>query len=200
KASSESSRAGSMLWASRHGSKPRRRHEIAFHVRDANDSLTLVSRPGVFGYGRLDEGARALTEAMRVETGDRILDLGCGIGGVGVLAARRAGPSARVTFVDSNRRAIALAEHNARGNGIANFETLAAARLEGLLECSFDLALANPPYFAQHEVARLFVEGAKKLLVRGGRLQMVTKQADIIGEIMTEQFAEPTVELRRGYA
>jgi 16S rRNA (guanine1207-N2)-methyltransferase len=196
----ESSDLGTVLWSIRHGEKPRRRHEISFHVREGGDSLIFVSRPGVFGYGRLDEGARALTEVMQVRPGDTILDLGCGIGAVGIIAARRAGTDSQVTFVDSHCRAVALAELNARANGLTNFTAIAASRLEGLPDRNFDLVLANPPYYAQHGVARLFVEGASSLLVRGGRLYLVTKQADIVGEIFAEQFGEPEIVLRRGYA
>src|SRR5581483_6642057 len=131
--------------------------------------------------------------------GDKIVDLGCGTGAVGVLAGRRAGgvPAQRVagsvTFVDSNLRAAALAEANARANGLSDFRVAATANLEGLPAAAFDLALANPPYYAQQGVARLFVEGARRLLRRGGRLYLVTKQADVVGEIVGEQFGEPLV-------
>jgi 16S rRNA (guanine1207-N2)-methyltransferase len=191
---------GTVLWSARRGDKPRRRHEMIFHVRDGDGSLEFVARPGVFGYGRMDDGSRALTEAMQVKPGDRILDLGCGLGAVGILAARRGRPEARVTFVDSNLRAVALAGHNARENGLRNFESVVAVRLEGLPQRSFDLALANPPYYAQHGVARLFVEGARHLLAPGGRLHLVTKQADVVSEIVGEYFGKPAVELHRGYA
>src|SRR5947207_7677833 len=50
------------------------------------------SRPGVFAYGRFDEGARALVETMVIEPGDKILDVGCGCGTNGILAVRRGGP------------------------------------------------------------------------------------------------------------
>ena len=112
----------------------------------------------------------------------------------------RAGPEGSVTFVDSNLRAVALAEENARANGLGDFRTVATATLEGLGAGQFDLALANPPYYAQQGVARLFVEGARRLLRRGGRLYLVTKQADAVAEIVGEHFGEPRVELRRDYA
>jgi 16S rRNA (guanine1207-N2)-methyltransferase len=198
--SSVPSKSGTIVSTTRTGDKPRRRHEMTFHVRDGERSLSFVSRPGVFGYGRLDDGARALTDGMAVKPSDRILDLGCGIGAVGVIAGLRAGPNAHVTFADSNLRAVALAEQNARANGLASIGVHAAAQLEGLAERSFDLVLANPPYYAQHTIARLFVEGAKRLLARGGRLNLVTKQADLVGEIVTQFFGEPTIELHRGYA
>lgn len=200
KVSAELVRAGTIFTSPRHGDKPRRRHELRFHVRDGEASLAFVSRPGVFGYGRMDDGARALSEVMQVRPDDRILDLGCGSGTVGVLAARRAGARASVTFVDSNTRAAALAELNARANGLSNVTAIAAARLEGLPDRSYDLALANPPYYAKHGIARLFVEGAKRLLAPRGRLYLVTKHADVVGEIVAEHFRRPEVVLQRGYA
>jgi 16S rRNA (guanine1207-N2)-methyltransferase len=163
-------------------------------------SLVLKSRPGVFTYGRMDDGARALIDVAEVRPGERIVDLGCGTGAVGVLAGLRAGPDGSVTFVDSNLRAVALADENARANGLSDFRAVATATLEGLEAGQFNLALANPPYYAQQGVARLFVEGAKRLLRRGGRLYVVTKQADAVGEIVDEYFGKPHVDLHRDYA
>jgi 16S rRNA (guanine1207-N2)-methyltransferase len=200
KVSLETQTHGTVLWSTRQKKKPVRVHAISFHVRDGEETYQFCSRPGVFGYGRLDSGARALVDTMHVKPGDRILDLGCGIGAVGIIAARRAGLGAKVTFVDSNVRAVALARMNTLDNGVIDYEARATPRLLGLDASSFDLALANPPYYAQHGVARLFVEGARRLLVRGGRLYLVTKQADIVREMVYEHFGEPLIELRRGYA
>jgi 16S rRNA (guanine1207-N2)-methyltransferase len=197
----ETSRAGTVLWSSRGGDQPRRRHEIEFRARTASGSaITFLSRPGVFTYGRMDDGARALNEVAEVRPGDAIIDIGCGTGAVGVLAALRAEPAESVTFVDSNVRAVALAEINARANGLTDFHVVADARLEGPPAGQFDLALANPPYYAQQGVARLFIDGAQRLLRSGGRLYLVTKQAEVVGEMMREHFGEPTVLTRRDYA
>jgi 16S rRNA (guanine1207-N2)-methyltransferase len=145
----------------------------------------------------MDDGARALSEVAEIRPGDRVLDLGCGTGTVGVIAGLRGG---LVTFVDSNVRAAALAEINARKNGLVDFEIIADPRLQGLPAGQFDVALANPPYYAQQGVARLFIEGAARLLKPGGRLYLVTKQADVLGEIIDEQLGKPTVIACRDYA
>src|SRR5262249_11598093 len=144
-------------------------------------SFRFLSRPGVFSYGRFDDGARALVETMTVRAGDRVLDLGCGCGTNGVIAGRRGGPEGFVALPDGTLRAVALAEHNARANGLAPFTAVAGVRAEGLAEGRFDVALANPPYFAQGAVARLFAERARELLRPGGRLYLVTKQPDLVG-------------------
>jgi 16S rRNA (guanine1207-N2)-methyltransferase len=198
KAALETDRSGTVLWSPRTGDHPRRRHEITFQAV-CGSTARFVSRPGVFTYGRMDDGARALVEVTDVRPGDKIADLGCGTGTVGIFAASKAGPTGSVTFVDSNVRAAALAAINARNNGLTNYRIVADARLEGLPAGQFDVVLANPPYYAQQGVARLFVDGARRLLRPGGRLYVVTKQADVVGEMMREQISEPLAVLRRDY-
>lgn len=190
----------SLLWCQRGGDRPRRRHEVTFQVRvGAGPSLRFLSRPGVFSYGRFDEGARALVEAMRVEPGDRVLDVGCGCGTNGTFAAQRSGPDGEVAFVDSNVRAIALAEHNARANGVPRFRAVASSRVEGLPAGAFDVVLANPPYYAQSSIARLFLERARVLLRPGGRVYLVTKQPREVEALILELFGGAAAVQRRGY-
>jgi 16S rRNA (guanine1207-N2)-methyltransferase len=189
-----------VIWATRTDERPRRRHELVFHARIGDmPSCSFVSRPGTFAYGRMDEGARALLEIATIESGDRVLDIGCGCGTNGVLAWQRCGPNGLVVFVDSNVRALALAELNARANGVAHFQTLASRTIEGLADHSFDVALANPPYFANSSIARLFVERARALLTPQGRFTMVTKQANEMAALVEETFGSVEVFLHRNY-
>lgn len=46
--------------------------------------------PGVFSRGRVDRGSRLLLQAARLDGARRILDLGCGYGVLGIVAAARA--------------------------------------------------------------------------------------------------------------
>jgi 16S rRNA (guanine1207-N2)-methyltransferase len=173
---------------------------MTFHARLGDGpSLVFLSRPGTFAYGRFDNGARALVETMTVEPGDRVADLGCGCGTNGTFAARTSGPSGHTVFVDSNVRAVALAEHNARANGVGAFETVASSRLEGLEAGRFDVVLANPPYYAQDTIARLFIDRGQELLRPGGRFYLVTKRPDQVGPIVAEAFGPTEPVERRGY-
>jgi 16S rRNA (guanine1207-N2)-methyltransferase len=191
---------GHILWSPWRQERPRRRHEVTFQVRNEDGpSLRFLSRPGVFSYGRFDDGARALVEVMCVEPGNRILDLGCGCGTNGVIAGLKAGPTGHVLFVDSNLRAVALAEQNARANGVASFQALARTDLEGFAQASFDVILANPPYYAQHSIAEKFIEGAAPLLRSGGRFYLVTRQPDVLGPMIAEVFGRAEPVERRGY-
>lgn len=188
------------FWCHRDGERPRRRHEVTFHARiGAGPALRFLSRPGVFSYGRLDDGARALLETIDVGAGERILDMGCGCGANGIFAARQTGSGGSVTLVDSNVRAAALADHNARVNAIETFQTIASSDMRELPAGAFDVVLANPPYYAQGSIARFFVEKAKELLRPAGRVYLVTKQADEVGPLMAEHFGRADVVERRGY-
>lgn len=191
---------GKVLICHRDGDRARRRHEITFQARIGNgSSCRFVSRPGTFSYGRFDAGARALLETAEIKAGDRVLDLGCGCGTNGILAWQRAAPGGHVTFVDSNLRALALAELNARENGVASFDLVATPRVEGLKEKSYDVLLVNPPYFAQSSIAKLFVERGQELLKPDGRFYLVAKQPNELAEMMVETFGSVEAEERRGY-
>lgn len=200
KASVTDSSEGTVVWGQRDGQRSRRRHEMIVQARiDEGESLRFITRPGVFTYGQLDQGTRALLQAAEIHPGERVLDLGCGAGVAGIAAARRAGPTGHVTFVDSNLRAVALAEQNARDSGLTDFRTLASARLEGLDPDSFDVVLTNPPYYAIESIARFFIERSYDLLKRGGRLYLVTKQMDQVEPLVRERFGEPDLFECRGY-
>jgi 16S rRNA (guanine1207-N2)-methyltransferase len=191
---------GNVLWCRREGDRPRRRHEVTFQARmESGLSLRFLSRPGVFSYGRFDDGARALVETVRVEPGERVLDVGCGCGTNGVWAGCLSGPEGVTTFVDSNVRAVALADSNARANGLAHFQAVASSGVAGLPEGGFDVALANPPYYAQLSIAQLFIERARALLRPGGRFYLVTKQPDQVGPVVANLFGRTEVVERRGY-
>jgi 16S rRNA (guanine1207-N2)-methyltransferase len=189
-----------VLACHRDGDRPRRRHEVTFQVRLAGgESCRFLSRPGTFSYGRFDNGARALMESVHLEPGERVLDLGCGCGTNGVFAAQRTGPTGHTAFVDSNTRAAALADHNARSNGLKSFEVTASSQVEGLKDGSFDVVLANPPYYAHGNIARLFIERGRELLKPDGRFYLVTRQPNETAAVMAELFENIEAEERRGY-
>jgi 23S rRNA (guanine1835-N2)-methyltransferase len=194
-----------VLWAVRQDgdNRPRRRHELNFHARvGEHPSQNFISRPGVFSYGKMDDGSRALAEIARIEPGDRVLDLGCGHGTLGVFAGLSAGPEGEIVFADSNARALDLAALNATQCGVTQFKTRLAAEAADLLplgEKSFDVVLANPPYFAGGSIALKFVELAARMLKPGGRFYLVTRQPDELAEAMSPHFPSFDAILNRGY-
>ncbi|MFM8570878.1 MAG: class I SAM-dependent methyltransferase [Pirellula sp.] len=147
--------------------------DLAF--RDCDELIYLTTRPGVFSHRQLDNGARQLLDAVDVFPEARLIDIGCGSGSVALGLAMR-DPTARVHAVDSNSRAIWCVEHGAQRNKLTNVTTELNATGEYINPGNFDMALANPPYFGDFQIAEKMVLAAHRSLREGGRLVLVTKQ------------------------
>ena len=133
-----------------------------------------------------------------VGDGFKVLDLGCGSGAVGFAAAARAG-SVKVHALDANIRAIECARNGAEKNSITGYST----QLECHGECkgsgSFDLVLANPPYFSNYRIAEIFLKAAKRALRPGGRTHFVTRQPKWYVDAFLSTFNDVSVREVRGY-
>jgi len=152
---------------------------------------TLVWYSGVFAAGRVDAGAAALIEAMEVQPGERTLDLGCGLGVVGLAAQRR---GAAVEATDVSSRAVASTRATLGANGYpdvpVHHDDLGASLTGG----TFEVVLANPPFHKGHgvdfEVAQGFVRASRRLLRPGGRLYLVANAFLRYEAWLREQFED----------
>ncbi len=170
--------------------------EVVF--RDGERLLRAVTRPGVFSHRHVDPGARRLMEAMTVSPGDRVFDIGCGWGAVALAAAARSA-EAHVFAIDSHARAVACTAHAAELNGLANLTVRHTASGDCDQPGSYDLALANPPYYGNFRIAELFLDAAHRALRPRGRVVVVTKLVEWYEEHMSRWFDELEVNEQRGY-
>lgn len=148
------------------------RAEVVF--RDGSRLLRLVTRPGVFAHRQLDPGARQILKAVHARSGQRILDLGCGSGAIAVALAAR-DETLEVWAVDSHARAVEATRAAAELNHLDNVQVVLSHLAEVPGPGSFDLVTGNPPYFANFEIARRFLDGAVQALRPGGECLLVTK-------------------------
>jgi 16S rRNA (guanine1207-N2)-methyltransferase len=152
---------------------------------------TLVSKPGVFAWERLDAGTAALVGAMEIGPGDRVLELGCGTGLAGLAAARRASEG-HVVLVDADVRAVESARRTLEANGIAGGEVLPSDCGSAVFGQRFDVVVTNPPFHqgvgVDYEVACQFVRDAARVLRRGGRLFLVANRFLRYGDLLCETF------------
>lgn len=168
-----------------------------FAFRDRGRLIAAVSRPGVFAHRRIDPGARQLLAAMEVAPGERVLDIGCGCGTVALAAALRA-EGVRVHAVDSHARAVQCTRLGAERNALGNLSVELNATGD-YLEGPFDLALANPPYYANFQIAEHFLLSARASLRPGGRVLVVTKSPKWYAQRMGEWFEAVRIEPSKDY-
>ena len=172
------------------------RCELSFKDRDL--LIRLTTRPGVFSHRKLDNGTRQILDAVEVFPAAELVDIGCGSGAIALALAARE-PSAIVHAFDSNSRAVWCARQGAILNRLENIQVGLNCDGKYGAENQFDIALANPPYFADFRISRLFIESAHRSLKPGGRLLLVTKEPRWHGEYLSDSFEEVEVFESRRY-
>jgi 16S rRNA (guanine1207-N2)-methyltransferase len=176
----------------------RKKFAAAFSVFDRGRELFLRTRPGVFSHRELDGGARALVEAMQTEQARRVLDLGCGCGIAGLVAAARAEQTA-VLAIDSQARSVEATQWGAERNQLPQVTAVLNADGTAAERDTFDVVLANPPYYSRDRLPEFFVTTAHRALVRGGVLWLVTKRPEWYAERMPQLFREVELLPIRSY-
>jgi len=151
---------------------------------------SLQAASGVFSQRGVDPGTRLLIETMRVNRGDHVLDLGCGYGPIGLVAASLA-PRGTVWLVDANQRAAALAAANAASHGLRNVRVIVADGASSIRDGTMDVVITNPPIRAGRRVVAGFIEDARRVLRPGGRFYLVARTAQgakTLGRLIVERF------------
>jgi 16S rRNA (guanine1207-N2)-methyltransferase len=176
--------------------------EAEFSATLRGMTLTFHTDAAVFSRDRVDFGSALLIEAMQIEPTDTVLDMGCGYGPIGLVAAKLA-VQGRVYMVDVNERAAGLARRNLEANGASNAEVRVGDVLEPVRGIAFDKVLTNPPIRAGKATIYRMVDEAHEALKPGGWIWVViqTKQgAPSMKKKLTERFGKVTdVEREAGY-
>jgi len=139
----------------------------------------IVNHASLFSRDRLDAGSRFLIEHMPIGEAYRdIVDLGCGNGVLGLIAAAM-NPASTLLFCDESYMAIASARENFRSAFATAREAdfIVTDCLQGVDNDSRDLVLVNPPFHQQHSIgdsiAWQMFKDARRVLRKGGELRIV---------------------------
>ena len=167
----EDSGPGEPYWTERPRSRsaPRQRR---FLYR--GELLQFVVDAGVFSAGGLDPGSALLIENLEIADTDRVLDLGCGWGPVGIAAAKSA-RHGHVVLTEVNRRAARLARQNLALNGITNAEVRVGPFFEPVGSERFQVIATNPPYRLGRDSILELLSETPSHLAEDGRLLLVGK-------------------------
>jgi len=147
------------------------------NVEIKGHQLTFQTGSKCFSPTQVDKGTLAMLSVINFTPADKILDLGCGYGVVGITAAKHI-PYPNVFMSDINPATLKYARINAAANKVEGVNIILSNAYEGINETGFTIIASNPPYHADFKVPKLFIEKGFNRLAVGGRFFMVTKRRD----------------------
>jgi 16S rRNA G1207 methylase RsmC len=172
---------------------------VKSNLRDINFRFFTAS--GIFSHKRIDPGTRLLIETMILPEKGTFLDLGCGYGPIGIVAARLR-PKSQVYMTEINKRARELTEKNVSMNDIKNVIVKEGSLYGPVSDILFNVILTNPPITAGvKKTITPIICGAAKHLMIDGSLQLVTrtrKGGGSIIKLIETSFNHWKVIARRG--
>lgn len=176
-------------------------HQYSFSL--LGEEFSFISDSGVFCKDGLDDGSRLLLETIaKTDLGNSILDMGCGIGPIGLLLAHF-DKNRHVTLVDVNRRALDCAKQNAAKLGLSSRVDIFESDVYSNINSSFSTIVTNPPIRAGKKVTYAMYAGAISHLNEGGQLILVIRKqqgASSCQEYLKTIFKEvEVVKSKKGY-
>ncbi len=142
-----------------------------------NIKLKFKTDNTVFSPTNIDKGTLAMVSQVNFDENDRILDLGCGYGFVGIYVSKIVGQN-NVVMSDISKESVELSRFNAELNNIKDISIIQSDCLDNIKENNFSLILTNPPYHVDFLVPKKFIEQGYKKLKVGGKMYMVTKRRE----------------------
>lgn len=142
-----------------------------------NRTLEIETQDSLFSPENIDRGTIAMLSTVTIRPEDKLLDLGCGYGTVGLFAASQG--VRQITMTDLNQKAVECSFRNIERNFPEQkdlFTVMVSDGLEKVEDNDYTLILSNPPYHADFNVPKRFIEDGFRHLATGGRMVMVTKR------------------------
>ncbi|MCL2813545.1 MAG: methyltransferase [Oscillospiraceae bacterium] len=133
----------------------------------------FVTDAGVFSKGQVDKATEILLDNLP-ELSGKVLDLGCGYGCVGIVAAGIYKKNIEVFMSDVNGRALELAKINAERNGV-RAKIIKSDGFENI-PGNFNFIITNPPVHAGKAVIYKMYTEAFEHLEPGGSFFLVIQK------------------------
>ena len=149
--------------------------------------LVFETRSNSFSPHSVDKGTLAMISTIDFSSPNKLLDLGCGYGVVGIYAAKLNG-NLSITMSDIDEECIRLSRKNAVLNEVSGVKIIHSDGFKSIEDNDFTLILSNPPYHTDFSVPKHFIEKGFNRLLLGGKLVMVTKRKDWYKNKLTSIF------------
>ena len=145
---------------------------IEFYFNDKN--YNLYSDNGVFSKDKFDYGTKLLLDSIDIsKLSGNVLDLGCGIGVVGIILGT-INKNINIDMIDINERAISLVRDNLTLNKVK--ANVFSSDVYSNVNKKYDYIITNPPIRAGKEVVRKFLLGGYDYLNDNGILYFVMRK------------------------
>ncbi len=147
--------------------------ELNWSVDLRGQNFDFQTTWGLFSPKRIDEGSKLLIEEIKIATSDRVLDVGCGYGPIGVVAGWLA-QEGWVDMIDKDFVAVNYAKINLEKNNIKNGKVWLSNMLEQVPDDQmYDVVMSNLPAKVNKEMFMFMFEDINKHLKAGGRMYFV---------------------------
>ena len=163
-----------------------------------NINLKLKTNDKLFSPRNIDTGTLSMLEEIDFSLESKVLDLGCGYGVVGILAAKILGEG-NVVMCDIDDNAVNIAGENIILNNVSNVEIIKSDGLKNICYNDFSIILSNPPYHTDFSTPKHFIEAGFYKLILNGRFVMVTKRLDWYKNKLTSIFGGVKIINKNGY-
>ena len=145
---------------------------IEFYFNDKK--YNVYSDNGVFSKDKFDYGTRLLLDSIDIsKLSDNVLDLGCGMGVVGIILGT-INKNINIDMVDINERALSLVRDNLTLNKVK--ANVFSSDVYSNIDKKYDYIITNPPIRAGKEVVRKFLLGGFDYLNDNGILYFVMRK------------------------
>lgn len=131
--------------------------------------------PSLFSPKKIDKGTEYMFKVIEFKASDKVLDLGCGYGVIGILTSQFVDKN-NVYMSDISEAAVNLTLKNAKNNGIENPKVILSDGFSNIIDDDFSIILSNPPYHVDFKIPKEFIENGFRHLKYGGKMYMVTKR------------------------
>lgn len=148
--------------------------ERSFEAENDDVKASFETVEGLFSPNSLDKGSRLLIENIEADPEDKVWDVACGYGAIGIFLKKLYDPE--IYFSDNNLKAVKQTERNLQLNQIEEYRLKHADCLDTFNGEKFDKIVSNPPTHQGKGITDEIFQNSYQRLRKGGELYIVYNQ------------------------